>query len=117
MATTTTYVLVSGVEEIDAVREHPVITESDLDHTLTREAEPSQHPSVQFEAEHALDEAIDFEEPARALSDAFPEATVVLCVVEERFDHVERLKTELFVNGKEGGKVEHGYIFNVGEGG
>lgn len=115
MATTITYLLVSGANDVEAVSDHPTISESEMDHRETRESGAERVSTVSFAAEQPLEEGDDLVDPARELSSAFPEATVVLCEVEERFDQVERLQTMVFMEGKNGGKVEHGYIFNVGQ--
>jgi hypothetical protein len=115
MATIITYLLVSGADDVEAVSDHPTIAESELDHRETRESGTEQVSSVSFAADQPLEEQDDLVGPARELSAEFPEATVVLCEVEERFDQVERLQTMVFMEGKNGGKVEHGYIFNVGQ--
>jgi hypothetical protein len=115
MATTITYVLVSGIEDESAIRNHSLITASGLEHRETRDSGAEQVPAVTFAAEQALEEGQDLSGPARELSNDLPGSTVVLCEVEERFDHVERLQTIVFMEGKNAGKIEHGYIFNVGQ--
>jgi hypothetical protein len=115
MATTITYVLVSGADDVSAVRDHQLVSESVLEHRETRDSGPQQVSAVSFAAEQPLEEEEKLSDVAREMSDEFSEATVILCEVEERFDHVERLQTLVFMNGKNAGKVEHGYIFNVGQ--
>lgn len=114
MAQTITYLLVSGTDDVDAVQNHPVIATSDFAHRETREASSEQIPAVTFAVEHALEEETDLKEKARELSTEFSEAVIVLCEVEERFEHVERLQNMIFIGGKHAGKIEHGYVFNVG---
>lgn len=114
MATTTTYLLLSGIPELDAVRDHPLLDEYDLEHQRTFDADEKQHAAIRFAFEHPLEEEVDLQTPARQLSGAFPDATVVVCEVEERFDHVEYVQTVVYLDGKRAGQIEHGYVFNVG---
>lgn len=114
MAATTTYVLVSGLDDVETVVDHPIVSEYDLDHQETFEADDRQVPAVRFALEQPLEEGLDLTEPVRSLSEDVPNASVILCEVEERFDQVERLRTRVFIGGKKAGKLEHGYIFNIG---
>lgn len=114
MASRTTYLLLSGVPDLDAVHNHSVVDEYELEHSRTFDATDNQHPAIRFAFEHPLEDDVDLEPPARQLSEAFPDATVVLCEVEERFDHVEYLQTIVYLDGKRAGEIEHGYVFNVG---
>jgi hypothetical protein len=115
MASLTTYLLVSGAEDLDEVRQHPVVAERDLDVHDSADPETGS-ASLTFVDTAALEEAADHDETAQTLSSAFPSAVVQLCVVEERFDQVERLRTVLYRNGTSAGEIEHGYIFNIGSG-
>ena len=116
MATITTYLLVSGPEQPDAVPDHELFTKYAFDHRGTQAAGEQQLTAVTFALEQPLDEADDLDDAARNLSSDFPTATVVLCEVEERFDQVERLQVHLYRDGLRGGDVDHGYVFNVGSG-
>jgi hypothetical protein len=116
MATVTTYLLVSGPESVDVVEDHPVIDENGFQHRETTEEGADEVPRVRFEREDPLEDRPDLSGAARAVSSRFPEATVALCEAEVRFEHVERFRTELFRDGKRAGKIEHGYVFNVGGG-
>ena len=115
MAALTTYILVSGVEAPRDLETHPALEAYDLEvrDETTGEDAPSR---ITFVHESALEDRVDLHEPARALSAAVPEASVVLSVVEERFDHIERLETVLYRDGNKAGRIEHGYVFNVGQG-
>jgi hypothetical protein len=116
MATLTTYLLISGTNDLEAVQEHELISDRDFECRDRGEAGDAQMSAVQFALEEPLDEADDLEESVRQFSTDVPDATVVLCEVEERFDQVERLRMVVFRDGKRGGDLEHGYIFNVGSG-
>lgn len=116
MASQVTYLVVSSPDDPSSVREHSVIEEYDLDLHAEQRREDDQCPSVTFVHEHPLEETWDMTEPARKLSTAFPGATIVLHVIEERFDHIERLQMKMYSAGKDAGEVEHGYIFNIGGG-
>lgn len=115
MATVVTYVLVSNPDDPDAVRSHPTIGEYELEGRPIQEDEPEETlPALKFAATSALEDRTDLETPCRELSEAFPEATVTYCEVEERFDHIEHLRSVVFIGGKRAGNIEHGYVFNVG---
>ena len=116
MAFQITYLVVSSPDDPSSVREHSVIEEYDLDLHAEQSRKDDQCPSVTFIHEHPLEETSDMTEPARKLSTAFPGATIVLHVIEERFDHIERLQMKMYSGGKDAGEVEHGYIFNIGGG-
>jgi len=113
MASLTTYLLVSGVDDADEVTSHPIVDEWDLDvHTP---ADPEADVvTLTFVNTAPLEEAEDLEEAARDLSTAFPAAVVQVCAVEERFDQVERVQTVLYRDGMHAGEIEHGYVFNIG---
>lgn len=114
MATITTYLLVSNPDHPEAVREHSLFSAFDFDHRETIESGQRQLPALRFAIQHRLEEDVELEEAVRRFSRDVPEATVVLSEVEERFDQVERLQVVVFRDGKRGGNVEHGYIYNVG---
>ena len=116
MASITSYLLVSGPAEPEAVLEHDLFDDFGFEHRETQEAGEDQLPALTFSLQHPLEESIDLEKPVRRFSQDVPGATVLLCVVEERFDQVEHLDISVFREGKRGGDVEHGYIFNVGPG-
>lgn len=116
MADITTYVLVSGAAEPEAVPDHSLFAEYDFDHLETTDGGDQKLPCVTFALQHPIDETIEIEQPIRRFSGDVPQATVVACTVEERFDQVERLQLNVYRNGQKGGDVEHGYIFNVGPG-
>lgn len=115
MATITTYLLVSGADDQEAVQSHPVVDHWNLDVRNTREEHSDQVAGVKLVHESPLEDQDDLTTPAQTLSADFPSATVLLCEVEERFDHIERLQTKMYRKGKNAGNVEHGYIFNVGD--
>jgi hypothetical protein len=114
MASLTTYLLVSGPDAPRDVETHPALESYDV--TARDVTDDEAVPRITLVHESALEDRVDLREPARALSAAFPTATVVLSVVEERFDHIERLETRLYRDGNNAGKIEHGYVFNVGQG-
>lgn len=114
MATITTYLLVSGPEQPEAVSDHALFSEYGFDHRGTQAAGEQQLPAVTFALQQPLDEADDLDDAVRDLSSDLPAATVVLCEVEERFDQVERLQMHVYCNGKRGGTLDHGYVYNVG---
>lgn len=114
MATITTYLLVSGLEDPRSVLDHDLFGDYAFEQRETQEAGEHQRSALTFALEQPLDEAEDLSGAIRDFSADVPSATVVLCEVEERFDQVERLQLHLFRNGKDGGDLEHGYVFNVG---
>jgi len=116
MATVTTYLLVSGPSAPEAVREHDLFEEYEFEHRETIESGEQQLPALQFALKYPLEEAVELTEAIRQFSKEVPDATVVLCEVEERFDQVERLQMIVFRDGKRGGDIEHGFIYNVGSG-
>lgn len=116
MASITTYLLVSGPEQPEAVPNHDLVAEYPFEHRGTQEGTEQQLPALTFALEQPLEEADDLTSAARDLSSDLPTATVVLCEVEERFDQVERLQLHVFRHGKRGGALDHGHVFNVGPG-
>jgi len=114
MAATTIYLLVSGVKEPDTVQSHSLFEIYDFDVRERFETSSDQHAALTFAVEQPIEEPVDLEGEVRQFSADVPEATVVMCEVEERFDQVERLQVNVFSNGKQGGDIEHGYVFNVG---
>jgi hypothetical protein len=114
MASTITYLIVSSPDDPDSVRDHRVIEECDFDLHAEQKRTDNQCASVTFVHESTLEDHWDATEPARELSTAFPSATVVLHVIEERFDHIERLQMNIYSGGRNAGEVEHGYVFNIG---
>lgn len=116
MADITTYLLVSGAADPESVPDHTLFAEYAFDHLETTEGGDQQLPSHTFALQHPLDETIEIEEPVRRFSGDVPQATVVVCTVEERFDQVERLEVNVYRDGQKGSDLEHGYIFNVGPG-
>ncbi len=116
MATITTYLLVSGAEQSAAVPDHNLFSTYSFEERGRQEAGEQQLSTLTFALEQPLDDAADLDEEVRAFSADIPAATVVLCEVEERFDQVEWLQLQVFRNGKQGGDIEHGYVFNVNSG-
>lgn len=114
MAATTTYLLVSGLEDPESIRSHPLFETHDFELRERLEASSDQLDALTFAVKQPIEEAVDFKDEVQQLSADVPEATVVICEVEERFDQVERLELNVFSNGKQGGDIEHGYVFNVG---
>lgn len=114
MATRTTYLLMSGVSEDDRGRDHPLLSEYDFEHQKTYERTSDQHPAEKYILEEPLEEAGELLEKARTLSNERPEATVLVCEVEERFDQIDAVRTTVFMGGKQAGEIEHGHVFNVG---
>ena len=114
MASQTTYLMVSTPDDPSSVPNHPVIEDYNLDLHTEQKRNDGQCKSITFIHESTLEEQSDLKKPARKLSMSFPSATIVLHVVEERFDHIEWVQTKLYSEGKEAGEIEHGYIFNVG---
>ena len=116
MATRTTYLLVSGPDDVSAVQEHPLVEDEALEVREVVRADSDQAASLTLAHQAPVEAQPDLSDTARALSAAFPHATVLLCAVEERFDQIERVQATTYRDGKDAGKVEHGYIFNVGGG-
>jgi hypothetical protein len=116
MANVVTYAIVSGPDDLAAVREHDLIEENGFEVHREEEGDGETDPSVTFTVGSALEEHEALEGPCRHLSEAFPEAVVVYTEVEERFDNVERLKVRVFRDGRRAGHLEHGSVFNVGAG-
>ncbi|MFB6246960.1 MAG: hypothetical protein ABEL97_00140 [Salinibacter sp.] len=115
MASLTTYLLVSGVDAPRDLEGHPALESYDVEtYNVTDDEDGPSRVTLVHESD--LEDRVDLSDAARALSAAFPDASVVLSVVEERFDHVERLKTVLYRGGNTAGRIEHGYVFNVGQG-
>jgi hypothetical protein len=114
MATITTHLLVSGPSRLDGLSAHDLFGEYGFEERGTHEAGPEHLPAAKFVLKQPLEEAQHLEEEVRRFSTDVPDATVILCEVEERFDQVERLQIVVFRDGKRGGDVEHGYVFNVG---
>ena len=114
MASITTYLLVSGPAKPEAVPDHDLFDDYEFDRREMQEAGEGQLPALTFSLQHPLEEPVDLAEPVRRFSRDVPDATVVLCTTEERFDQVEHLDVRVFRDGKRGGDFEHGYIFNVG---
>lgn len=116
MASVTTYLLVSGPEQPAVVPEHVLFSTYAFEQRGRQGGGEQQLSSFTFALEQPLDDAEDLKEVVCSFSADVPMATVVLCEVEERFDQVERLQLQIFRNGKQGGDIEHGYVFNVGPG-
>ncbi len=115
MATVVTYLLVSNPDDPEAVGSHPIIDEHGFEQRPIEKGEDEETlPALKFTVANALEDRRGLEAPCRKLSAAFPEATVTYCEVEERFDHVEHLRSTVFIDGKRAGDIEHGYVFNVG---
>ena len=114
MASIVTYVVVSSPGDPSSVRDHSLIEEYNLELHREQKRKDGECASVTFIHETTLEDREDLTNPARELSTAFPEATIVLHVIEKRFDHIERLQMNLYSEGKNAGEIEHGYIFNRG---
>jgi hypothetical protein len=114
MATLTTYLLVSGIEQPEEIQSHDLFESYDFKEREAVESSDQELPTLKYALEQPLEEAVDLERDVRAFSAEAPGATVVMCEVEERFDQVERLQLIVFQDGRRGGEVEHGYVFNVG---
>lgn len=114
MASLTTYLLVSNPSDLDAVETHPVIEEEGFEVRQRWEGEEEEIPSLKFVLTLPLEEQPELEEPTRKLSSAFPEATIIVCKVEERFNQIDHLQTNVFIDGRRAGEFEQGYILNVG---
>lgn len=113
MASRTTYLLVSNTNDVDAVQTHSFIEEQEFEFRERWEGE-NVIPSLKFVLSRPLEEAQDLEEPTRNFSSDFPDATVILSEVEERFNQIDHLQTVVFIDGKRAGEFEQGYILNVG---
>lgn len=113
MASLTTYLLVSGTDAPRDIETHPTLESYEWAVRDVTDDEGTV-PRITLVHDCPLEDRVDLSEPARALSDALPDATVILSVVEERFDHIERLETVLYRDGNKAGNIEHGYVFNVG---
>jgi len=114
MASVITYLVVSAPDDPSAVQGHTALEDTPLELQETTEAADGQAPSLTFAHQESLEDAPGLNTTARALSEAFSEATVLLTVIEERFDHIERLQTKIYSDGNDAGELEHGYIFNIG---
>jgi len=117
MATITTYLHVVDPEEPDSIDNHELFENYGFDRRGTQEGNGQQLPTLTFALEQPLDEAEDLNGAVQSFSEDVSSAIVVLCEVEERFDQVERLQLYIFRDGKRGGGIEHGYVYNVGPGG
>lgn len=114
MASRVTYLLVSDPDDPEAVRNHPAIDEAGFEYRASFDEGEGTRPALQFVVGHPIDDLDEVMDSCRALSAAFPAASVVVCEVEERFDQVERLKTKVFRDGDAAGEIEHGYVYNIG---
>jgi hypothetical protein len=144
MATVVTYVLVSDPQDPHAVRSHPAIDahglepqpideqpideqsigeqsigeqsigEKEGEHESRQRAAGDVRAALRFSVARPLEDHERLDAPCRDLSSAFPEATVILYEVEERFDQIEHLRSVVFVGGRRAGHIEHGSIFSVG---
>ncbi len=114
MATVVTYLLVSNPKDPDAVRTHPTLREHGFEPRPMGDGEESELPALKFAVASALEDSPSLEAPCRELSADFPDATITFCEVEERFEQVEHLRSVVFIDGKQAGEIEHGYLFNVG---
>ncbi len=114
MASRTTYLIVSNTNDVDAVQSHPFIEEQGFELQERWEGEEDVIPSLKFVLSRPLEETPGFEEPTSNFSSAFPDATVILCEVEERFNQIDHLQTVVFIDGQRAGEFEQGYILNVG---
>ena len=114
MATLVRYLLVSNPSDPDAVRTHPILEEHGFEPEPMEDQPEDALSALRFSVVSALEDSESLEEPCREVSAAFPEATVTYCEIEERFDQVEHLRSIVFIDGNKAGKIEHGYILNVG---
>lgn len=114
MATRTTYLLLSGVEDVEALEDLPLISANKFERQKTFRSSEEGWKAVRFAVEQPLEETADLTSEAKALSRELPEATVLLCEVEERFDQIDAIRAMAFVNGQNAGEIEHGHVFNVG---
>jgi len=114
MASRVTYLLVSDPTDPEAVRNHPAIEEAGFEHRTSFDDGEGTRPALQFVVGHPIDDLSDVTDACRSLSAAFPTAFVVVCEIEERFDQVEHLKTQVFKEGEAAGEIEHGYVYNIG---
>lgn len=114
MASVITYLVVSAPDDPSAVQGHAALEDTPFELQEATGAADGQVPSLTFAHQAPLEDASDLNATARTLSDAFPEAIVLLTVIEERFDHIERLKSKMYSAGNDAGELEHGYIFNIG---
>lgn len=113
MASNISYVLVSDPDDVTAVKNHDIVEEYDLNlHDM--ETEEGAVATITFRLERPLEDAPDLATAARTLSSDFSTATVLLCDIEERFDHIERTHSRIFREGTNAGQVEHGFVFNIG---
>jgi len=117
MATRTTYLIISGPDITPkSVRRHALPKEVQFESVDVTEGGSERQPTVKWTHRTPIEEEEDLHGIARQVSASFPTASVFVVTVEERFDQVERLQTHLYMNGKDAGEVEHGYVFNVGSG-
>lgn len=114
MASVVSYVLASRLHEPSAVKEHSVVADYDLELQTETDDDAENVCSVTFSVTSSLEEMESLDECCRELSSEFPDAVITLCEVEERFDQVEHLRCVVFMDGREGGEIEHGYVLNVG---
>lgn len=114
MSEITTYLLVSSPESTDDVTSHPAIEKYGLRLNEEKSRAEDTSPVLHFSVSHPIEEHKRLIGPARQLSDAFPQSTVTLCMIEERFSQIERVHSVVFMEGQQVGEVEHGYVYNVG---
>jgi hypothetical protein len=115
MATAITYLLVSGAQKSQDVEANPKIKESDFELEKSFEEQGEIGSALRFSVRRPLEEKESGTELASMMSEAFPEATVTLCTIEQRFNQIEHLQTIVFQKGRRAGEIEHGYLYTVGE--
>ena len=114
MASVTSYLLVTNVDDVEDVESNSLIDEYELEKQGVTQDGEGEIARITFVREYSLENQDSLRDAARRLSSSYPNSVVVLCRAEERFDHIERLNTQLYIGGKRAGDIEHGYVLNVG---
>ena len=114
MAQVTTYLLVSGLKEDERPERLPILKESEFEVEKRFKEKSDSCGAIRLLRQSPIEEHEPKQKIATELSKALPESTVTLCVTEERFGQIERLRTTVFKDGCHAGEIEHGSLYNVG---
>jgi len=118
MASVTTYILISGIEHVEKVKNYGVLEDLEVEYEETvREETDKPAGTIRYSVEQPLEDRVDLTPPSQQLSSSFPEGTVVICEIVNRFRQIERVETAVFRDGDQVGDIEHGYVYNVGRDG
>ena len=114
MAQVTTYLLVSGLKESDNLVGQQALKESEFEVDNKFEQRDNTYGATRFSFQCPIEEKESTEETAIEVSKEFPNSTVTLCAVEQRFGQIEHMQTTVFKHGTCVGEIEHGSLYNVG---